>query len=459
MEIVSKSKVYTVEEREFLPSVLEVLETPTNPLGRRIIYCIVAFFLVALGWSVLGRTETVTTAIGKLTPSGYVKVIQSADGGIIEQIFVKDGDKISQGDPIIKFNASEIKTAYVNAQTEYDIQKHELAYYQTFMGLLETSGTMGLSYTPSDKQDLFVDFTSDKKGVYTKRLHSEWQSYVSQMETFDGQEHQHRIDLKAVDHKIENLEKKHQLWTLKYTAEMKLQEKKLSSKYKMQEVQQEGGEITKAIEIEKLVLDSTNAKISNVLHKKDTLQKTTRADVVNGYINSKNAFHKAATNLQLQQKRFDRSVIKSPINGTVEQLQIHSIDGVIQPAQAIATVVPDNTALLAECYILNKDAGFIRTGQTARVKIDSFPFTKYGYLTGTVSFISSDAIAHKTLGDVYKVHIALDKQYLQRKNQDTQIPLTSGMTLATEIKTGNRRIIEYILSPLIKTVDESFKER
>lgn len=450
---------YTREEREFLSPVLEVLETPPSPLGRWIIYCIVAFFLVTLGWAIVGRTETVITALGRLTPSGYVKIIQSVDGGIIKKIYVQDGDKVSKGDSILEFSASEIKTAYKNAQTEYEKSHNEFGYYQAYLKILEQYDTTRKKYTMDTIQALLNTLHMGQKPLYAQRLYAEVYAYMSRMDTFKAQQNQATIELDITQHKIQSLNEKHKLWDIVYQAEKKLYDKNLTSTYKFEEIKQKGLEIQKAIAIEKLALENIHAKIDTIENQMNTLQKSTKSNVTNAFLKHKNVRDMAKEALQLQQKQLDRNTIRSPISGTIEQLQVHSIDGVLKPAQAIASIVPDSMDLVAQGYVLNKDIGFVRMGQTVRVKIDSFPFTKYGYLTGVVSFISSDTMEHKVLGHVYKVDIALDKQYLKHKNQDTHIPLTSGMTLSMEIKTGKRRIIEYILSPLVKTMDESFKER
>ena len=445
-----KKPTYTHQELEFLPSALEILETPTSPIGRRIIYVIITFFLVALTWSIVGRTETVVTATGKLIPSGYVKVIQSADGGVIDKIFVKDGDKIQKGMPLIQFDTHEIKIAYETIKAERDKQYAQNVYYGAFLDTLNTKKFV---------QPVFDDLLSETKELYSGRLQTQWQAYTSKLALSDTQIDQIKLEQQSTQKKIDNLQEKLKIWDLKKLTEQKLYNKGLGSKLALDEVNQKHAEITRAIEIEQIALKTAKGKIKTVTQEKDEFVKNTHAGVLDKFIITKDALKKANLELDLQKEKLNRSVIRSPIDGTIEQLQIHTIDGVVKPAQAIATIVPEGESLIVEAYILNKDSGFIRLDQTARIKVDSFPFTKYGFITGKVDFISSDAQPHQTLGTVYKVHIKLDTQYLKHKNTNNKIPLSTGMTTTTEIKTGNRRVIEYILSPLVKTIDESLKER
>ena len=149
--------------------------------------------------------------------------------------------------------------------------------------------------------------------------------------------------------------------------------------------------------------------------------------------------------------------IQSPVNGTVQELSIYTIGGVVQAAQKMMVIAPDDNHMDIEVLVLNKDIGFVEPNQDAVIKIESFPYTRYGYLTGKVKSISHDAVSHEQLGLVYTAVISLDKYTLNV--DDKTINLTAGMNVTAEIKTGKRRVLDYLLSPLQTKLDESFKER
>lgn len=159
---------------------------------------------------------------------------------------------------------------------------------------------------------------------------------------------------------------------------------------------------------------------------------------------------KAATHLKAQ-------LLKAPVSGVVQQLVVHTEGGVVTPAQQLMVIVPVQAGLEVEAMVANKDIGFIEEGQRAEVKVDAFPFTKYGLIDATLTHLSNDAIADEELGLVYKAQVKLKKTHVQVEGR--QVNLSPGMTVSVEIKTGKRRVIEYFLSPLLRYKQESIRER
>jgi len=159
---------------------------------------------------------------------------------------------------------------------------------------------------------------------------------------------------------------------------------------------------------------------------------------------------KAVTQLREQ-------LLRAPVSGVVQQLVVHTEGGVVTPAQQLMIIVPIQAGLEVEAMIANKDIGFIKEGQPVEVKIDAFPFTKYGLIEATLEHLSNDAIADEDLGLVYKAQVKLSKLSLQVEGKEVR--LSPGMTVTAEIKTGKRRLIEYFLAPLLRYKQESIRER
>lgn len=149
--------------------------------------------------------------------------------------------------------------------------------------------------------------------------------------------------------------------------------------------------------------------------------------------------------------------IRSPVDGTVQELATYTLGGVVQAAQKVMVIAPYDEQMEIEALVLNKDIGFVEIGQEAIIKIESFPYTRYGYLTGKVKSISHDAVMHDQLGLVYTALVSLDKNTLNIEGKTAH--LVAGMNVTAEIKTGKRRVLDYLLSPLQTKIDESFRER
>lgn len=149
--------------------------------------------------------------------------------------------------------------------------------------------------------------------------------------------------------------------------------------------------------------------------------------------------------------------ILSPVDGVVQQLQVHTIGGIVEPAQPLMQIVPDGAVVEIEAKIQNKDIGFVHEGQEAVIKLEAFPFTRYGTLDGTVTEVSDDAIEDEKLGLLFTARIAVPNARLQV--DDKILPLSPGMMASVEIKTGTRTMMEYVLSPIMKATDEAGRER
>ena len=152
-----------------------------------------------------------------------------------------------------------------------------------------------------------------------------------------------------------------------------------------------------------------------------------------------------------------RSHLTAPIDGVVQQLAVHTVGGIVTPAQQLMVVAPEDGQLEVEAILENKDIGFVNEGQDAEVKIDAFPFTRYGTVEGKVTSLSRDAVQIDKVGLVYTAKVSLTRSTIQVDTKE--IRLTPGMSVAVEIKTGKRRLIEYFLSPLLQAGHESIRER
>ncbi|WP_431686977.1 HlyD family type I secretion periplasmic adaptor subunit [Hahella sp. NBU794] len=157
------------------------------------------------------------------------------------------------------------------------------------------------------------------------------------------------------------------------------------------------------------------------------------------------------------EQRSRQTRLTAPIDGTVQQLAVHTVGGVVTPAQELMLIVPEHSEMEVEALVLNKDIGFVQEGQSAEVKVDTFNFTKYGIIDAELVDLSDDAIQDENLGLVYKARLKLKQDGLTVENK--YVRLSPGMSVTSEIKTGQRRLIEYFLSPLLRYKQESLGER
>jgi hemolysin D len=156
-------------------------------------------------------------------------------------------------------------------------------------------------------------------------------------------------------------------------------------------------------------------------------------------------------------ERENNRYLLSPVDGIVHQLKLHTIGAVVAPADTLLNIIPQNSGILVEAMLDNKDVGFVKVGDEVAIKIDSFSYTKYGYIKGKISNIGADAVADEKKGFLYPVKISLAESTVLVK--DTMVPLVAGMTVSADIKTGSRRVIDYFITNFLEYQDETFRER
>ena len=189
----------------------------------------------------------------------------------------------------------------------------------------------------------------------------------------------------------------------------------------------------------------------------EALRKEREKGILNGLLEMEKSIASVEKELTKAQKEHEFDVIASPVDGYVHELAAHTVGGVVKPAQPVATIVPEGAGLIVEARVLNTDIGFVRPGQEAEVKVDTFPFQRYGTLRAEVSSVSPDAVEDPKLGHVYTVRARLVDNAL---NVDgARLGPAPGMTVSLEVKTGRRRIVEFFLSPIVKYAGESLTVR
>jgi hemolysin D len=176
------------------------------------------------------------------------------------------------------------------------------------------------------------------------------------------------------------------------------------------------------------------------------------------YSEAKTRAHSLSQELAKAENRSSQQTLTAPIDGIVQQLAVHTVGGVVTPAQQLMVIAPREGLLEVEAWVDNKDIGFVNPEQIAEIKVEAFPFTRYGTIDGKILTLSKDAVPLDKVGLVYSARVSMDRSTIRVEN-DKEVYLSPGMNVTVEIKTGQRRLIEYFLSPLLQTTRESIRER
>ncbi len=429
---------------EFLPAVLEIQQAPPSPIGRALLWTILAAFTAGVLWTTFGWIDIIATAQGKIIPSSYSKIIQPYETGVIAFIYVQDGQAVKQGDVLIELDATLNRADLERAFNEYRAAKVEAARLRA---LIQNQATFEV---PSDadatavalQQQLLLDQLAEYQAKIAAAQHT-----VDQRQAAVEQTHENILRLEAtVPMEIERA-----------GADRKLLDH--GAVTKMDFLQAEGQRIDKVQELagQKKKIQQDRAALAEAekhyLAMVSEFQQAKQAEL--SALETKAASLAQEVTKAGQKTELQRII--APIGGVVQQLAVHTIGGVVTPAQPLLIVVPQDDPVEVEAQVENKDVGFVREGQSVEIKVETFQFTLYGTISGRVMTVSDDAVAVEKVGLVYPTRVSVDRETIQVDGR--QVNLSPGMAVTVEIKTGQRRIIEYLLSPLLKSMKESLRER
>lgn len=471
---------YTLEkekrsDQEFLPAAISILETPPSPINIAMLRVICAMVAFALMWMFFGHIDILAIAQGKVQPSGRVKTIQPLEPGRVTSINIRNGQHVKVGEVLVELDPAEAIADERSSSTSY------LAYQAEIMrrrASLEGAKNLAAEDPPKIKwPDAIPQNIRDRED---RVLKSDLEQIKSSVQSFEAQIGQKEREEKRLEGQIQS--QGMLIDTLKQRVTMRkgllargstskaavidametLQTQETTLAGQMGQLEEARAAIVVLQKDKKKAIDTFIAenqqKISEAERQADELeQKTAKAHV-----------------------KTDHMTLTAPIAGMVLGLTVTTKNQVLQSGEEIMRIVPDDASLEIEAYVENKDIGFVKVGQEAIIKVESFPFTRFGTIDGYVTHVSHDAIpepdatnaegmptkskkdsffggAQRTQNLVFQVLLKTKQDYMAVEG--VKIPLTSGMAVTAEIKTGKRRIIEYIFSPLVEVASRAMKER
>lgn len=459
-------------DHEFLPAALEVIETPPSPSRRLLMLLICGVLLVALVWSIFGRVDVVAIGTGKTVPSGNVKIIQSVEIGAVRAIHVRNGQFVKAGDLLLELDPTLASAEEM--QSGQTLLSAQLARARSAALLSHADGRAARLVPPVGSpadlvqtENAFVagaigQYEADRSTLLGQRAEkaAEWQGAVTELAKL-------REALPFIEKQLD--------------ARDQLTKEGYYSKLRLLEYQQMRAEHLRNIDVQRANAARARASISTIdaqlVSLRETFRKTAAAELVAA--NDKAGLAAEDVRKAVRLRQFKE--LRAPVDGVVQQLAVNTIGGVVQAAQPLMVIVPCRSARAESCqrgieveaFIQNRDIGFVKVGQRVAVKLEAFDFTEYGLIEGRVRDVSRDAIDRESnenndgsgaeaggarAGLVYAARIHLDCESSSARSRLCQ-RLQPGMAAQTEIKTDRRRIIQYLLSPIGRTVGEAGRER
>jgi hemolysin D len=453
-------------ELAFLPAALEIVETPPSPTGRAIGISVIALFCFALIWSIFGTVDIVATAPGKIIPTGGTKIIQPFESGVVSAIQVHDGQSVKAGDVLIELDPTM-------SEAERDHLRSDLFSAKLDVARLRAA----LSGNPDA-----VDQFRPPEGASPALIEINRQLLISQLAeqqgkqaALDRQLKQKEAERDTIAAAITKIETTLPVLTQRVDIRKYLYDKDLGSKLTyLTEYQDLIGQQQEVL-VQKSRLQEAEAAVAALTETRGQTAAEYRRTRFEELTKAEQKAAGLAQDVIKAEQRTKLQALTAPVDGVVQQLAVHTVGGVVGPGQVLLAVVPLDSHLEIEAMVSNRDIGFVHAGQGAEIKVDTFNFTRYGLIHGDVLSVSKDAITRdksqekpsdkgteRTGGESgqelnYAARVSLDRTQMQV--EDKLVNLTPGMAVTVEIKTGSRRIIGYLFSPVMQYKQEMFRER
>jgi len=464
------------DEHEFLPAALEIMEKPPSPGLRWLMLLTCSLFVLALVWAVLGRVDVVAVASGKTVPGGNVKLVQPLEIGAVRAIHVRNGEFVRKGDLLIELDSTLANAE--EAQSEQTLLSARIMQERNDALLAYLEGRPARFMAPEGASEYVVQ----TEQAY---IRSAIAQYQAERASLRQQRAEKSAELQAVQGEIAKLREALPYLEQQRNARAELAAKGYFSKLKLLEYEQLLAEHRRNIDIQTANAARARAAIGTLDAELRSLRERFGKTAVTDLAEANEEAGLAAEELTKAARRRQYQQLRAPVDGVVQQLAVSTVGGVVQPAQPLMVIVPcsrNDANSLASCngdisvevFVQNKDIGFVKVGQRVAVKLEAFDFTDYGLIEGTVENISRDAIEQSEQpsgaapeesgrsaqpGLVYAAKISLGCAPDKLPRNPLCDRVQPGMAVQAEIKTGKRRIIQYLLSPISQALDEAGRER
>jgi hemolysin D len=499
----SKTKL----ESEFLSEAIEIVEKPASPLGHFVVFTIVAAVIAFFIWACFGQMDEIAVATATIAPRDGMKVIQPLYEGVITDIMIEEGDRVTKGQEMIILDTTTDEMSIDNTNAKIA----ELEFENELLNKISNGGDI-TSYitaakTPEELQVIeLITSMQDEQNSVLEQLNSQYTQYINaetsekttlerlqkdltltteqrdkliatyaadspqakQLDELRKQSdimHEQFEDLKILYQsgavakaELEEMQKNYELLKAQIaTAEATLERSAAGQNTEIDSLNKQIDLLNADIITQQTAIKAQQELAAQVLISIET-QKLTYSQKIAGMIvdnNKQLADLRLEADLRSEQR--GSQVLTAPTDGTVQALAVNTVGGVVTSAQALVSIVPADAELIVEAQVLNRDIGFVFVGQEVAVKLDAFSFQEYGKLNGTVTYISPAATEDERLGLIYKVKITIDRDYFDVDGK--QIPISAGMSGTAEIVIDKRPVIEFFLEPIAEYFDNSLKLR
>jgi hemolysin D len=437
---------------EFLPAILQLQEEAPSPLPRAVLWTVCALAGALALWAAFGRLDVVAVAEGRLVPKSQLRIVQPAEGGVLRELLVKEGERVRAGQVLARMDVRSAEADSATVRNEIALRRLQLRRIDAELGAAR------LAALPEDPPRLYAQVEAQREA----RAQAHEASLAEQRTVVERA----RREMQAAVETQAKLSGALPVLVEQERAFERLARDGYAGRLMLAQRSRERHEAEQDLRAQEHRVEGARATMEQGTRRAAQIQAAYRAQLQGERVEAETQLARLEQELEKLSHRQRLAELRSPADGVVKDLATQTQGAVLSPGTVLMTIVPDGEALVAEVWLANQDAGFVAGGQSAKLKLASFPFQRYGMLDARVARVSADATERSGNGSegakgaaAYAYRAQLEPLAQELRLGEARHALLPGMQLTAEIKLAERTVIEYILSPVQKIVSEAGRER
>lgn len=441
----AKKRHMSARDYEYIQSLSAAVLTTTPKRIRMVLYFWVGAIALFILWAALAEVDEIARGDGTVVSSAHNKMIQHLEGGIVEQIMVKEGQTVQPNQPLIKIKNEKSTASFASNEFGSSALKAKL------MRLRAESHGGGFSSAGASAD--MLPYVQNELNLYRTNI-SNLQAKISGLQE---KLIQNRQELSEAKSRRDHLKSSLNMINEEVRMTGPMVEKGVRSKVDYLKLQREANEAEDAYQATSLSIPRLESVIQETARSIEEARYVFRSDAQTQYNEAAAQYNTLQADKTALSDQVDRTTVRAPMEGIVQSLFVHTIGGVVKPGDDLIEIVPKGEKLVVEVKIKPSDIAFIYPGQRAVVKLSAYDFAVYGALEGKVTLISADTVSNRKEETYYTVRIETDKGYFERNGK--RLAILPGMTLSADIITGRKSVLDYILKPILRTKQHMLSER
>jgi len=454
----------TQQDIEMADDVYGAMLTEAPSIHRLTIWALAALILTFIIWAYFAALEQVTSGEGRVIPSSNTQIVQSLDGGILEELYVREGMSVVKGQPIARIDDTRFQSDVNQQKQEVDSLRANIIRLRAELSsiLVGDDSNWRLQIKIAKKQIIFTNEFMEKMPELVARQQQEYNgridSLINQLAIQGRKIEQKTQEIQELDSKVATLQRSYDFANKELSLTRPLAEKNIIPEVELLKLERNVNDILGELEGVQLLRPKSESSLSEtVLQRRETALKyrtDTRAE-----LNKMQAELSRMNEAQVGvQDKVEKALMTSPVVGTIKTIHINTLGGVITPGQPLMEIVPTQDKLLIEAKIKPQDIAFLHSGLPAIVKVTAYDFAKYGGLHGKVEHISADTTQDDKGNSFYVIRVRTDSSSIIKKDK-TELPIIPGMMTTVDVITGKRTVLEYILNPVLRAKQSALREQ